>query len=134
MTVITMIPSQESGNIYTVLLYRALETIRFRYVQIPYSVRGLLRRGPAERFHYLHFHWPEVFFVIRPREPHKLFGFKGYLIFHSFLARRKRWSHSHESPLHLAAHDQHHQLPPLNLCFDRACPQTAQRGEGLRAE
>ena len=89
MSVITMIPSQESGNVYNVLLYRALETVGLRYVQIPYRVRELLRRAPAERFHYLHFHWPEVFFVIRPREPHKLFGFKGYLIFHSFLALAK---------------------------------------------
>jgi beta-1,4-mannosyltransferase len=74
-----MLPQQESGNIYTILLYRALETVGLRYEHLPCSVSHLLRRGPSARFHYLHFHWPEVFFNLRPHEPHRLFGLKGYL-------------------------------------------------------
>ncbi|MFQ5600556.1 MAG: glycosyltransferase family 4 protein, partial [Candidatus Krumholzibacteriia bacterium] len=84
MSVITMIPEQQSGNIYTILLYRALESVGLSYVQIPYSVRHLLLHGPRERFHYLHFHWPEIFFVIRPHQPHKLFGLKGFLRLKAF--------------------------------------------------
>jgi glycosyltransferase involved in cell wall biosynthesis len=80
MSVITMIPRQESGNIYNVLLYRALESVGLRYVQIPYSLRYLLRNGPFASEHYLHFHWPEVFFEIRPRRPDRLFGLKGYVV------------------------------------------------------
>ena len=34
-----MLPTpDDTGNIYTVLLYRALETVVLRYVQIPFSV------------------------------------------------------------------------------------------------
>jgi glycosyltransferase involved in cell wall biosynthesis len=80
MSVITMIPRQESGNIYNVLLYRALETVGLRYVQIPFSLRYLWRNGPFELQHYLHFHWPEIFFEIRPRRPDRLFGLKGYVV------------------------------------------------------
>lgn len=84
MSVITMIPRQESGNIYNVLLYRALESVGLRYVQIPFSLRYLWKNGPFERQHYLHFHWPEIFFEIRPRRPDRLFGLKGYLVLHAF--------------------------------------------------
>jgi glycosyltransferase involved in cell wall biosynthesis len=86
-----MIPSRDSGNIYNVLLYRALESVGLPYVQIPFSIAYLLRHRPRHRFHYLHFHWPEIFFVIRPRAPHKLFGMKGYLRLHAFwwLAKRR---------------------------------------------
>jgi beta-1,4-mannosyltransferase len=83
-SVITMIPDRNSGNVYNHLLYQALERIDLRYVQVPFSLRYLLRRGPLARFHYLHFHWPEIFFVIRPRQPHRLFGLKGYLHLHAF--------------------------------------------------
>jgi glycosyltransferase involved in cell wall biosynthesis len=81
---ITMIPDRNSGNVYTVLLYRALEEVGLRYVDVPFSLPYLLRHPPFERFHYLHFHWPEIFFEIRPRAPHKLFGMKGYLHLHAF--------------------------------------------------
>ncbi len=79
-----MIPSRDSGNVYNVLLYRALEGIGLHYVQIPFSWRYLLRHAPQAPFHYLHFHWPEIFFVIRPQEPHKLFGMKGFVLLHTF--------------------------------------------------
>jgi beta-1,4-mannosyltransferase len=82
MSTITMLPSQDSGNIYTVLLYRALETIDLHYVQFPVSIRYVLRHGPRERFHYVHFHWPEVFFHLRPRAWTRLFGLKHYLHIH----------------------------------------------------
>ena len=74
-----MLPQKESGNIYTILLYRALETVGLHYEPLPCSVAHLLRRGPRAPFHYLHFHWPEVFFSLRPHEPQRLFGLKGYL-------------------------------------------------------
>ncbi len=82
MSTITMLPSQDSGNIYTVLLYRALATVGFRYVQFPPSIPYVLRNGPQERFHYVHFHWPEVFFHLRPRAWKRLFGLKHYLHIH----------------------------------------------------
>lgn len=79
-----MIPDRDSGNVYNVLLYRALEKVGIHYEQVPFSLRFLLRNGPGLPFHYLHFHWPEIFFVLRPRQPHKLFGLKGYLHLHAF--------------------------------------------------
>jgi len=82
MSTITMLPSQESGNIYTVLLYRALESAGLRYVQFPPTLRYVVRHGPRERFHYVHFHWPEVFFHLRPREWQRLFGLKHYVHVH----------------------------------------------------
>ena len=82
MSTITMLPSQDSGNIYTVLLYRALGTVGFRYVQIPPTIGWVLRHRPQERFHYVHFHWPEVFFNLRPRAWTRLFGLKHYLHVH----------------------------------------------------
>lgn len=86
-----MLPQQESGNIYTILLYRALESIGLQYEHLPYSATHLLRRGPSEPFHYLHFHWPEVFFNLRPNEPQRLFGLKGYLYLKAFwIAARLR--------------------------------------------
>jgi len=89
-----MLPQQESGNIYTILLYRALETIGMHYVPLPFSVRDVLRHGPRARFHYLHFHWPEVFFDIRPHAPHRLFGLKGYLHLKAYwMAARARGYH-----------------------------------------
>lgn len=86
-----MIPDRQSGNVYTVLLYEALERAGVRYVQVPFSLSHLLRHPPEERFHYLHFHWPEVFFRLRPRAPHRLFGLKGYTKLLAFwsLARRR---------------------------------------------
>jgi glycosyltransferase involved in cell wall biosynthesis len=79
-----MLPAPtQTGNAYTVLLYRALESVGLRYVQIPYSLRYVLTHGPRERFHYVHFHWPEVFFDLRPRAPQRLFGLKGYLYLHA---------------------------------------------------
>jgi len=88
---IAMIPDRTSGNVYNVLLYHALEKIGIAYEPTPFSLRYLLRHAPGVSFHYLHFHWPEIFFVIRPRQPHKLFGLKGYLHLHAFwwLARRR---------------------------------------------
>jgi glycosyltransferase involved in cell wall biosynthesis len=77
-----MLPSQDSGNIYTVLLYRALGTIGLRYVQFPASCRYVLRHGPQERFHYVHFHWPEVFFALRPKAWTRFFGLKHYIQIH----------------------------------------------------
>jgi glycosyltransferase involved in cell wall biosynthesis len=89
-----MLPQQESGNIYTILLYRALESIGLHYVEMPMSVRQLLHDGPQARFHYLHFHWPEVFFHLRPSQPQRLFGLKGYLHLKAFwLAARARGFH-----------------------------------------
>jgi glycosyltransferase involved in cell wall biosynthesis len=82
MSTITMLPSQESGNIYTVLLYRALESVGIHYVQFPRSLGYVARHGPRERFHYVHFHWPEVFFHLRPRAWRRLFGLKHYLHIH----------------------------------------------------
>ena len=82
MSTITMLPSQDSGNIYTVLLYRALGTVGFRYVQFPPTIGWVLRHRPQERFHYVHFHWPEVFFNLRPRAWTRLFGLKHYLHVH----------------------------------------------------
>jgi glycosyltransferase involved in cell wall biosynthesis len=86
-----MIPDRQSGNVYTTLLYQALERAGIRYVPVPFSLSYLLRHAPEERFHYLHFHWPEVFFRLRPRAPHRLFGLKGYMKLHAFwsLARRR---------------------------------------------
>ncbi len=86
-----MIPDRQSGNVYTILLYQALERIGMRYVPIPFSLSYLLRHRAREPFHYLHFHWPEVFFRLRPRSPHKLFGLKGYLklLLFWWLARRR---------------------------------------------
>jgi glycosyltransferase involved in cell wall biosynthesis len=89
MRCITMIPDRNSGNIYNELLYRALDQIGLRYLQIPFSLPYLIRHPPAERFHYLHFHWPEIFFEIRPHAPHKLFGMKGYLHLHAFWSLAK---------------------------------------------
>jgi glycosyltransferase involved in cell wall biosynthesis len=82
LSTITMLPSQDSGNVYTVLLYRALGSIGLRYVQFPVSIRWVLRHGPQDRFHYVHFHWPEVFFHLRPRAWRRLFGLKHYLVIH----------------------------------------------------
>jgi beta-1,4-mannosyltransferase len=82
MSTITMLPTQESGNIYTVLLYRALAAAGIPYVQFPPSLRYVLRHGPRQRFHYVHFHWPEVFFHLRPRAWRRLFGLKHYLHIH----------------------------------------------------
>lgn len=82
MSAITMLPSRDSGNIYTVLLYRALETVALRYTQFPVSIPWVLRHGPRERFHYVHFHWPEVFFHLRPKAWTRLFGLKHYLHIH----------------------------------------------------
>lgn len=79
-----MIPHRDSGNAYTVLLYRALESIGIRYVDIPFSLGHVWRQPPADPFHYLHFHWPEVFFRVRANAPHKLFGLKGYFHLHAF--------------------------------------------------
>lgn len=91
MSVITMLPSQDSGNIYTVLLYRALATIGMQYVQFPVSLGYVLRHAPRDRFHYVHFHWPEVFFHLRPRAWRRLWGLKGYLHIHAvWLALRLR--------------------------------------------
>jgi beta-1,4-mannosyltransferase len=116
-----MLPAPEdTGNIYTVLLYRALETVGLRYVQLPFSVRRTLRSRPLERFHYVHFHWPEIFFVLRPHEPLKLFGFKGYFRLHAlWLALKLRgyrlvWT-VHEVDVHDAeqltwAHDRSRRL------------------------
>jgi beta-1,4-mannosyltransferase len=81
---ITTIPDRDPGYVHHVLLYGAMESAGIRYVQIPFSLRYLLRHGPAERYHYVHFHWPEIFFVIRPRQPHRLFGMKGFLKLHAF--------------------------------------------------
>lgn len=78
-----MLPSQDSGNVYNLLLYRALESVGVRYETVPCSLRYFLRRGPVERFHYLHFHWPEVFFDLRPRQPQRLFGLKHYIWIHA---------------------------------------------------
>lgn len=78
-----MLPSQDSGNIYNVLLYRALDSIGMRYANLPCSLRYFLRHGPQEEFHYLHFHWPEVFFNLRPTEPRRLFGLKHYVWIHA---------------------------------------------------
>jgi glycosyltransferase involved in cell wall biosynthesis len=83
MSTITMLPSQDSGNIYTVLLYRALETVGLRYVQFPVSLSYVLHHGPQSNFHYVHFHWPEVFFHLRPRAWRRLWGLKGYLHIHA---------------------------------------------------
>jgi beta-1,4-mannosyltransferase len=82
MSTITMLPSRDAGNIYTVLLYRALESAGIRYVQFPPSIRYVLRHGPRERFHYVHFHWPEVFFHLRPGAWRRGFGLKHYLHIH----------------------------------------------------
>ena len=86
-----MIPNRQSGNVYTILLYDALQSIGMRYVDIPFSLPYLLRHPPHEPFHYLHFHWPEVFFRIRARAVHRLFGLKGYVHLHGFwdLAKRR---------------------------------------------
>lgn len=79
LSVITMWPGPErTGNRYTVLLYRALQNVGLHYADVPMSLRAVLRQGPSRPFHYVHFHWPEVFFSLRPRAPHRLFGFKGY--------------------------------------------------------
>ena len=78
-----MLPDQQSGNVYTILLYRALETIGLRYEQFPCSWRWILSHPPRERFHYVHFHWPEVFFHLRPRAWTRLWGLKGYLQVHA---------------------------------------------------
>ncbi len=72
-----------TGNRYTVLLYEALEEAGIRYVEIPMSLRYVLSHGPSAPFHYVHFHWPEVFFFLRRRAPQRLFGFKGYLHLHA---------------------------------------------------
>jgi hypothetical protein len=77
-----MLPSRDSGNVYTVLLYRALETVGLPYEQFPFSVRGVLAHRRRDRFHYVHFHWPEVFFALRPRAWRRLFGLKHYLWAH----------------------------------------------------
>lgn len=74
-----MLPSRDSGNVYTVLLYRALETVGLPYEQFPCSLRWILRHRARERFHYVHFHWPEVFFSLRPRAWTRLFGLKHYI-------------------------------------------------------
>jgi glycosyltransferase involved in cell wall biosynthesis len=83
MSTITMLPSQDAGNIYTVLLYRALETVGLRYVQFPPSLLWVLRHGPQDHFHYVHFHWPEVFFNLRLRAWRRLWGLKHYLHAHA---------------------------------------------------
>ncbi len=77
-----MLPSQESGNVYTVLLYRALATIGLHYEQFPFSLRWVLTHRRRDRFHYVHFHWPEVFFTLRPRAWTRLFGLKHYIVTH----------------------------------------------------
>lgn len=86
-----MLPGQESGNVYTILLYRALDGIGMHYEQFPYSLRWILSHPPRERFHYVHFHWPEVFFHLRPRAWTRLWGLKGYLLVHAvWLALKAR--------------------------------------------
>jgi len=86
-----MLPDQQSGNVYTILLYRALETIGLRYEQFPYSLRWILSHPRRERFHYVHFHWPEVFFQLRPQAWTRLWGLKGYLLVHAvWLALKAR--------------------------------------------
>jgi glycosyltransferase involved in cell wall biosynthesis len=105
-----MIPEPAAGNQYTTLLYRTLEQAGLRYVQVPYAVGPLLRRPPAAPHHYLHFHWPEIFFSLRPRQPHRLFGLRSLLRLYAFwtLAQRRGyrlvWT-VHEVDVHdLAAH------------------------------
>jgi glycosyltransferase involved in cell wall biosynthesis len=101
----------DTGNIYTVLLYRALESAGFRYVQIPFSVGWALRRRPLERFHYVHFHWPEVFFDLRPRQPLRLFGLKGWLLLHAeWLALKLRGYRLVWTVHEVDVHDQQHML------------------------
>jgi glycosyltransferase involved in cell wall biosynthesis len=77
-----MLPSQDSGNIYTVLLYRALAGIGLQYEQFPFSLRWVLTHRRRDTFHYVHFHWPEVFFSLRPRAWKRLFGLKHYVVTH----------------------------------------------------
>lgn len=84
MSAITTIPDRDPGYVHHVLLYGAMERAGIRYAQIPFALRYLLRHGPVERYHYVHFHWPEIFYVIRPRQPHRLFGLKGFLKLHAF--------------------------------------------------
>ena len=94
MSTITMLPSQDSGNIYTVLLYRALATVGLHYVQFPVSLAYALHHGPQANHHYVHFHWPEVFFTLRPRAWRRLWGLKGYLQIHAvWLALKLRGYH-----------------------------------------
>ena len=78
-----MLPSRDSGNVYTVLLYRALESVGLVYEQFPFSLRWVLRHRARDEFHYVHFHWPEVFFNLRPRAWTRLFGLKHYLWAHA---------------------------------------------------